>query len=412
MTAKRSFAVLMTAFILLLMLVPGVSASGTSAVETLADPDGEILCVSNGGLWHEYPENSLKGVMAAAQAGADFVLTDVRMTKDGDFVLFRDEDPGRMTGSENKKISELTNEEIARLYLKEGCGGAGAKTTEEHPAFLDEALKAAEEKGFSLMLRPDITELSALCAFLSETGYNGKTALLVNAKPEEIAAAEPDDAPLTVSVKRGNVIFAVNSHVRKTAADPHGAGVVLKTTNRYGVNFHQTVLSYFKGNLRAVADTSDPALCGAREDSEKWWNDLISRGYSVFITDEPAVFKNYMDENRASRERLASLVEKYTVGWTLPAFRSNLFNDYKKAYTDAVTKAEALLADASSSLQDMEDCAAALQKSVDNIQLNYEALENGTAGMTVSAPRIGLCIGAAAAVIAVQIYFWKKRRPA
>ena len=47
-----------------------------------------------------------------------------------------------------------------------------------------------------------------------------------------------------------------------------------------------------------------------------------------------------------------------------------------------------------------------------NGDLNYEALENGTAGKAITLPRILLCAAAAAAVIWAQIFFYKKRKKA
>ena len=85
-------------------------------------------------------------------------------------------------------------------------------------------------------------------------------------------------------------------------------------------------------------------------------------------------------------------------------------NDYKKAYNDAVTAAETLLADSSSSLQDMRDAYTKLSAAMKDIELHYEELEAGTAGKTVTVPRILLCAAFAAAVVIVQVYFFKRRK--
>ena len=77
---------------------------------------------------------------------------------------------------------------------------------------------------------------------------------------------------------------------------------------------------------------------------------------------------------------------------------------------DAKTEAERILSDASVSNREISDCAAALQKAVDDINANYGALEQGSAGLTVTAPRVALCVGAVIVVVAVQVFFFKRRK--
>lgn len=411
---KTTRIFLLTAAVWLLFSVTALVSSAVKApaVGEFENPDGGILGVSAYGAWREYPENSMEAVTAAGKTGIDFVLCGVKKTADGQFILFNDDETGRMLSGENRAVSELSWEELSQRKLKENAGGIAAGESEYGVPLLSDALKTAEQNGFALMPEVALSLLGELCAFLAGEGYTEQVVLAVNAPEKDIEAAlnGVEDIPPILGMKRGNVIFAVNSYISKAAKTDYFGGVILKTTNRYGVNFHQTVLKNFAGKLRAVSDVTDPALSGAREDSEKWWDDLISRGYSVIVTNEPDVFTAYLEENGAARARLETVYKKYTEDWTLPSFASNIFNDYKKAYTDAVTTAKTLLADRSCSTQDMKDCTAALQKAADNIDLNYEALENGTAGMTVTFPRIMLCVGAAAVVIAVQIFFFKRRK--
>jgi hypothetical protein len=401
--------VLLAALLVAVSLVPCAFA-GASA-DTLRDPDGPIVGVSNRGLRREYSENSLAGIVAAGKTGIGWVLTDVRKTVDGTFILFADETTERMLDCpEILTVAETTLAELQSYPLKEYSGGAGAKGSEETIPTLEQALAAAKNEGFSLLLKTDVTLLPELCDYLAGKDAAGDTALLVNAKAGEIAdaLAGRENLPPVIGVKRGNVIFAVWSYL-KQAKEGNMAGVQLQTTNRYGVNFHQTVLGRFRGNLRAAADPTDPRLCGAREDSEKWWDDLISRGYSVIVTDEAALFADYLARNDAARERLGALCKRYETEWKLPAFASPRFNDYKKAYTDAKAEADRILSDAAVSNREINDCAAALQKAVDDINANYGALEEGSAGSTVTLPRILICIAAAAVVVAVQVYFYKKK---
>ena len=382
------------------------------AADALRDPDGPLVGVSNRGLRREYPENSLTGIIAAGKTGVGYVLTDVRKTADGVFILFADDTTERMLDCpEVKTVAETSFAELTEYKLKEYSGGAGAKGSEETVPTLEQALAAAKDNGFSLLLKTDVSLLSALCDYLAAKDPAGDTAMLVNAKASEIAAALAgrDNLPPVLGVKRGNVIFSVWSYL-KQAKEGGLSGVQLQTTNRYGVNFHQTVLGRFKGNLRAVADPTDSRLCGAREDSEKWWDDLIARGYSVIVTDEAALFADYLTRNDAARERLNGLYTRYTAQWKLPEIASPRFNDYYKAYMDAKTEAERILSDASVSNREISDCAAALQKAVDDINANYGALEQGSAGLTVTAPRVALCVGAVIVVVAVQVFFFKRRK--
>ena len=406
---KRILPLLAALAVLLTSVVPALAAGGAA---DLRNPDGAVVGVSNRGLRRDYPENSLEGILAAGKTGIGWVLTDVQKTADGVFVLFADETGERMLdGAGDRAIADMTFDELQQYPLKEYSGGAGAKASDSKVPTLEQVLVAAKDNVFSLLLNADVSLLGELCDYLSQRNAAGYTTLLVNARADAISAALAgyDNAPPVIGVKRGNVIFTVWSYVKK-AQDGGFAGVQLQTTNRYGVNFHQTVLGRFKGSLRAVADPTDSRLCGAREDSEKWWDDLLSRGYSVVITDEAALFADYLSRNDAARERLNGLYTRYTQEWKLPNFRSALFNDYKKAYTDAVTEAERILSDAAVSNREINDCCAALQEAVDAINADYAALENGSAGSTVTIPRILICIAAAAVVVAVQVFFFKRRK--
>ncbi len=408
-TPKKTIVLLLAVLTAFCLTLPAFAAGGAG---TLRDPDGAMIGVSNRGLRRDYPENSLEGILAAGKTGIGWVLTDVRKTADGVFVLFADETTERMLDApEVMTVADMTLAELQSYSLKAYSGGAGAQTSGSKVPTLEQALAAARDNGFSLLLKTDVSLLGELCGYLSQKKAADLTALLVNAGADAVAAALAgrEDAPPVIGVKRGNVIFSVWSYLKK-AQDGGFAGVQLQTTNRYGVNFHQTVLGRFPGKLRAVADPTDSRLCGAREDSEKWWDDLLSRGYSVIITDEAEWFTEYMTRNDAARERLNGLYIRYTQEWQLPNFRSALFNDYKKAYTDAVTEAERILNDAAVSTREISDCCAALQEAVDAINADYDALEQGRAGSTVTLPRILICIAAAAVVVAVQVYFYKKRK--
>lgn len=406
MNLKIKLPCLACVFLLLFtLLLPIVSAA------EINEPDGDITGIANRGLWHEYPENSLEAVLAAAETGIDAVLADVSLTSDGVPVLMEKDSASRMLdGADRDAVSAYTLEELLSYFLKERSGGSNNGVSVYKTAKLSDALEAAKEKNVSLVLKTDVSAIPTVVTVL-DGGEN--VILYVTGKTKDVknVLAAYGDSYNIITEKRGNIVFVQTAFV-DFVNENGGEGVVLKTTNRYGVNFNQTLLKHFYGKSRAIADTSDPTLAGAREDAEKWWNDLVSRGYSVIITNDPAGFAEYKSKNEAAREKLNTAFTEYTTEWKLPQFGSIIFNDYKKAYTDAVTEAQKLLGDKSSSTQDMIDCRAALIKACDDIDMNYEALEAGKAGMTVSAPRIGLCIGAVIVVVAVQIFFFKRREKA
>lgn len=62
------------------------------------------------------PENSMEAIALAVEEGADYVEIDVRLTKDGFVVLSHDEDLMRTAGV-NKKVSELTYEQLLQYDI-------------------------------------------------------------------------------------------------------------------------------------------------------------------------------------------------------------------------------------------------------------------------------------------------------
>ena len=400
----RKWICLLAAFTLLLgTAVPALAAQTDGA---LTGPDGGITGIANRGVWSAYPENSLPALLATAETGLKYALADVSRTKDGVLVLMAADAAARMLGTRSPYVADHTFEELSALPLRDRAGGAGNRTTQYHICTLAEALPELAAAGITPVLKFD----AALAAEAAAVPGAENCVLYFTGKTKDALAAVRAYAG-TFSVlaeKRSNVIFSVLSFV-KALREAGAAGAVLKTTNRYGVNYYRSTLQKFGGVLRAVADTSTPEVTGARQDCEKWWDDLVSRGYDTVITDDPVGFGIYLTANAAARGRLR---EAYDAAqrMTLPTLHA--MSDYRKAWTDATAQAQTLLDDPSSSTQDMTDAYAALTYAAKNIETHFDEIRNGTAEKTVTLPRILLCAGAAAAVIAVQIYFYKRRKTA
>ncbi len=411
---KRS--VRYTVFIIVLLLCAGAFnvpafAAGSAAVQKLREPDGGIIGISNRGMWTKYPENSKEAIAAAHEAGLDLVLTDVSLTKDGVPVLLEAHSAKRMLDAEKEDVSVYTLQELQSLKLKDRLGGAANGVTGYSVCTLKDALNYCMRNGIGLVLKFDVSAVNEVKKTVDEanaadfcalyiTGKAGKVKSAVNALGKNYAV---------IAEKRSNVIFSVKSFIKQMQNDG-AAGAVLKTTNRYGVIFYKSTLAGCD-SMRAISDTSAYETAGWREDCAKWWDDLVTRGYSAVITDDPTGFAAYLNANAAARERLGELYG-FIESRTLPDFGSGIISDYEKNFRDAKTKAKALLDDASSSTAEMQDAYAALTAAYKAIELNHEEIQNGTAGRTGTLPRILLCVGAVLAVVAVQVYFYKKRKPA
>ena len=386
------------------------SAAESPAVQELRNPKGGIIGISNRGLWTEYPENSLEAVRAAHEAGLAYVLVDVSLTKDGVPVLMEAHSAKRMLGTDKENVSAYTGDELAAYKLKDRLGGDGNGFTGYTVATLRDALNYGIRRDICLVLKFDVSAVNEIKKAVDDTNAADHCALYITGKAKTVkAAVQALGGKYTVlAEKRSNIIFSVTSFIKQMQADS-AAGAVLKTTNRYGVIFYKSTLAKCD-SLRAISDTSDYETAGWREDCAKWWDDLVSRGYSAVITDDPAGFAAYLESNAAARGRLQKLYTSIK-GRTLPQFSGGIISDYEKNYNDAMAKAKALLDDASSATVELQDAYAALTAAYKAIELNYGEIADGTAGRTGTLPRILLCVGAALAVAAVQIYFYKKRRP-
>jgi glycerophosphoryl diester phosphodiesterase len=84
------------------------------------------------------PENSLAGIAAAIEAGADGVEIDVRATRDGVPVLMHDASLARTTG-DARAVAEVTREQLRTLRVADPFGDAGPQPVPT----LAEALEAA-----------------------------------------------------------------------------------------------------------------------------------------------------------------------------------------------------------------------------------------------------------------------------
>ena len=398
--------------LLLLTSLPlNVSAENTArACESFLAEDGGIIAVSYRGERDKFPENSLQGIRKAISDGADMVYINVKVTVDGQPILCADEDLTRLTDCEDTTpVTEMTLEQVQSYNRRDGVGGKTADVNSYHINSLSEVLFAVENSTM-LMIDFDFADFDVVYETV-ENCHCLQTAFLVcRCDTDEYTAklGSLEKTPYTVLYRKTNIVFTAWNFV-KTAEQTDKSCIWLASSNTYGVVWKNWVMKH-KSTKRGVVCTAEPGLCGQRYDTEAYWNDLVSRGYSVIITDDISGLIAFRDNSAAAKQNLADKVEALDESFTLPEFDSYEYIDYKKAYTDAYSEAQTLLSKQAVGEQEANECIYSLNTAVRNINTNYADLENGVAGVTFSIPRLIIVLLSVVAVVAAQLYIFKKRK--
>jgi len=136
---KKFVVALLTIFSVSLSLF-GVTRTEQIRAKLVSDDRNYVFVTMHRGDWRNYPENSRDAIRSAIALGADIVELDVRMTKDGRFVLSHDEELERTTDGTGK-VSDHTLAELKQLRLRAGSGGKDAPLTDYQLLSLEEALE-------------------------------------------------------------------------------------------------------------------------------------------------------------------------------------------------------------------------------------------------------------------------------
>ncbi len=424
---KKIFSIIIAIIILFsFSAVANAENSFNYLTEAYKTPNGKTMIVSDRGDITTAPENSLMAIHNAEKAGADIIKIDVRTTADGVLILMADETVGRTCNGygENTVVSEMTYDEIKKLNLLGGKGGYGAKNTTLTVPTLEEVFE--DRKLYYLSSSSIETKQKALLMLDFDWSIRDKISNIViennmghevifyidDAKPDEIAAWKETlpFEPMIMTYFKGNVIFAATANVKNDSeiAD----GIHLATKNPYGVIFGKTVQNTAKeSGIRTMASASRPEICGTQiQDTEIWWDYLITQGFNVIMTDHVKELRAYLDDCSAKEKVLEDFFYDEIKGYSLPDFNSDKFLDYKRAFNNAYDYTLDVLNDNSSSRSDILTAEYELKKAYSDIYANYHELEEGTAGMTVNPVTILLSAFAIAIVTVAEIYVYKKKK--
>lgn len=386
--------------------VSAEDASVSAAYTALKNPAGELIAVSKYGDTENFPEQSLEGLLAAAEAGADMVYVTVRKTADGYLVLMADENLSRMCVDAlgnvvDKAVADVGYHELSEYHLRNSTGSLHEKITAYTVPTLVDAVKALSGKALLLVaggweFRDEIYDA------LSAENLLNSVVLLADGQKKEVKnwISEKPTMPLVLSAYHGNVVFSAKSVASKTLSGG-AVGTLLSSSNPYGVVYGNAVLKEFTGKGRAAIDMTDPSLCGKREDNAIGWNDVTARGYSIIITDNITELCEYRARVIQQKERLSAALEAaQAVDVTLCSTQS------ANALKDAIAAGKTALASPASE--------NSLMQANYSLRTAVEGLTNQTAdgekGATVTTGKVIAVILVVAALILLEIVLETARR--
>lgn len=254
-----------------LLATPSVFTAVDDAVRA-ASASSEII--GHRGYPAKAVENSVPGLRAAADAGAEMVEMDVRETRDGGLVVMHDVNLGRLTGHD-RDVDEMTEAEVTELPLRQNGRTASIPT-------LEEFVREADSLGIRLLveLKPHGEETP---------GFAGRFS-------QELNRLDPDRSHMVQSLDRELVreiarldperptAYVVGFQIGDLPRTSAGGAVVIEDWS-----FHDGMLSEAREKGRGLYVWTVNDLTDQR--------DYLARGVDGIITDE-------IDRAVAARERL------------------------------------------------------------------------------------------------------------
>lgn len=156
--------------LVLLLVLPAACRSSTEAPLSFSEVDSaDILVAAHRGFASIFPENTVIAFEAAFDQGADAIETDVRMTKDGVFVLMHDETVDRTTDGFGE-VKSLTYAQIERLNA---CAKVYWGLLTCRVPTLRDALRAARGRGRIILELKEPFTAAQLQSFLDEVDSEG-----------------------------------------------------------------------------------------------------------------------------------------------------------------------------------------------------------------------------------------------
>ena len=391
-------------FTMILVLIFNIfSTSVAATVREDIDSADKIICVVHRGDWHAYPENSAEAVKAGTQYG--FVSVDLKVTKDKKVVLMADDTTDRMVvdaqgNTVSGAVSGKTLEELTALYLRAENGSQTKPKTDCHVASLEAALAQVPEDSL-LVLNTTCADFETVYSQVKQFKATEKVFFRFNSdKNSDIVETVAKHEDITASGNyQGNIIFMATSAVEESLENSMNI-IELGSANENGVLYDEYLMERFDEKGKAMASMVN-GRSGERPDSERGWDNLISKGYSVIETDYPEMFSNYLAQIDEEKKTLEYYIDTYNATDLTP-----YTTDSEKAFSQALEQAKEVSLSVSS-LSELQNARHALQSSYDGLTVGEKKAV--TLKFEFTAGRIIALVLCGGAIIAAQVYFFKKR---
>ncbi|WP_319412114.1 glycerophosphodiester phosphodiesterase family protein [uncultured Cohaesibacter sp.] len=248
--------------------------------------------VAHRGAWHHGPENSLKAIEAAIEAGYEIAEVDIQKSADGTLFLLHDESLKRMTGID-RIAAQLPLCDIQSPPMQERMGGDGAKMTGHHIPILKDALDLARNRIFLDLDVKFFDFLPDVARLVAEMGMQNQVDIKIKVQSEDqgkyLRELEETYGLMVMPMTRFEdhnadeligLLKSIGANVVETKFD------ALETIARRAPLFEAADLTIWVNSL-------DPVACcalkdsAALEDPDAVWGKLLSAGVRIIQTDEP-----------------------------------------------------------------------------------------------------------------------------
>ena len=213
----------------------------------------KVSLVAHRGLSSQAPENTLPALQLAAESGHTVAEFDIRLTKDGVWVLSHDSKINRMTSSSGR-VADYTYFDLAGVKINNGAN------YKDYPGLkipsLDDALDACLKYGIKPMIEiKSYTDegIKKLVASIISHGFEGSCYVIsFNRQALDKVRAKKKNIPLVLLVKKLD-----DETVQKCIEDPE-TGVSFKADKK-----HNTA-----EKIKQLTDAGIELFCWVTDDAE------------------------------------------------------------------------------------------------------------------------------------------------